>query len=84
MSNELNHSMSLAKPEANNLSTKQKIAILLGVMGLFILVLALLNTQFPSKGLFLSIALGLITVGTIIFAHDAYLTKFRNFILIYL
>ncbi|MCF7561228.1 4Fe-4S binding protein [Sabulilitoribacter multivorans] len=78
MSNELNHSMSLAKPEANNLSIKQKIAVLLGVIGLFILTLALLNTQFPNKGLFLSISLGLITVGTIIFAHDAYLTKLEG------
>ncbi|MGA1226090.1 MAG: 4Fe-4S binding protein [Tamlana sp.] len=78
MSNKLDHSMSLAKPEANQLSTKQKTAILMGVVGLFILSLALLNTHFPKKGLFLSLALGLIAIGTVIFANDTYLTKLEG------
>ena len=70
--------MSLAKPEANDLSTKQKIAIAFGILGLFILVLALANTSFPNKGFFLAIALGLISVGTILFANEAYLTKLKG------
>ncbi|MBQ0734361.1 4Fe-4S binding protein [Aquimarina celericrescens] len=75
MSNKLNHSMSLASPEPKGLSTKQKIASAIGLIGLFILVLALFNTTLPNKPVFLSLSLGLITLGTIVFANDAYLTK---------
>ena len=67
--------MSLAKPDAQDLSIRQKVAVGLGVIGLFILVLALFNTHFPNKSLFLVISLGLISVGTIVFANDAYLNK---------
>jgi len=67
--------MSLAKPDANDLTTKQKIAVAFGVIGLFILTLALFNTNFPSKGIVLSASLILISIGTILFANDAYLTK---------
>lgn len=75
MSNKLNESMSLAKPEANNLSVKQKIAVTIGLIGLFIFTLAIFNTNFPNKGLFLSISIGAISLGIILFANDAYLTK---------
>jgi len=75
MNTKINHSMSLAKPEADNLSTKQKIALALGSVGVFILILALLNTNFSNKGLFLTISLVLISVGTMLFANDAYLAK---------
>ncbi|MCF6296205.1 MAG: FeS-binding protein, partial [Flavobacteriaceae bacterium] len=78
MSNKTNHSMSLAKPDANDLSTKQKIAVAFGVIGLFILVLALFNTNFPNKGIILTTSLILISVGTILFANDAYLTKLEG------
>ena len=78
MSHQINQSMSLAKPEANDLSTKQKTAIVLGVTGLFILLLALFNTGFPHKSIFLTVALGLISMGTILFANDAYLTKLEG------
>ena len=70
--------MSLAKPEANDLSTKQKIAIALGAVGLFILVLALANTNFPNKWLFLILSLSFISIGTILFANDAYLSKLEG------
>ena len=70
--------MSLAKPDAQDLSTKQKIAVGLGAIGLFILTLAMLNTDFPNRVLFLSTALGAITIGTIIFANDAYLNKLEG------
>ena len=78
MSNKLNHSMSLAKPEANDLSSKQKIAVFIGVVGLFILTLALLNINFPNKTLFLTLSLGCIAAGTVIFANDMYLTKLEG------
>ena len=78
MSNKLNHSMSLAKPDALDITTKQKVALAIGITGLFILTLALLNTNFPNKGLFLTLSLGLISVGTIIYSREAYLTKLEG------
>jgi polyferredoxin len=78
MSNKLNSSMSLAKPDAVDLSSKQKIAVGLGIVGLFILVLALVNTNFPNIGLALFTSLILITTGTIVFANDAYLKKSKG------
>lgn len=78
MSSKINHSMSLAKPDAQDLSTKQKIAVGLGIIGLFILLLALFNPDFPNKSLFLIAALGSISVGTILFANDAYLKKLEG------
>lgn len=75
MSHKLQESMSLAKPDAQDLSTLQKTAIGLGVIGLFILALALLNTNFPSKTVFLTLALGLISIGIVIFSRDTYLKK---------
>lgn len=75
MSNKLNYSMSLAKPDAQDLSSIQKIAVTLGIIGLFILVLALINVDFPNKDIFLYTSLGLIIVGIVIFSRDAYLKK---------
>ncbi|OUR94532.1 FeS-binding protein [Flavobacteriales bacterium 34_180_T64] len=75
MSHKTNQSMSLAKPDPQDISKKQKVALALGVIGLFILALALVNTNFPNRALFLTLALGLVSVGTIIYANDAYLTK---------
>ncbi len=70
--------MSLASPDAFHISTKQKIALGLGLVGLLILALALLNVSLPNTALFLVLALGLITVGTVIYARDAYLTKLEG------
>ena len=70
--------MSLAKPEANDLSTKQKIALAIGFIGLFILILAIFNTNFPNKGQFLTTSLLLIFIGTVLFANAAYLTQSKG------
>ena len=78
MSNKLNHSMSLAKPDALDITTKQKMALGIGIIGLFIMALALFNTNFPYKGLFLTLALGLIFAGTIIYSRAAYLIKLEG------
>ncbi|MBA6153513.1 4Fe-4S binding protein [Gelidibacter maritimus] len=75
MSNKLNPSMSLAKPDSQALSKTQKLGVAIGVIGLFIMILAFFNVDFPNKTLFLSLSLGMITVGTIIFSNNAYLTK---------
>lgn len=78
MSNKLNHSMSLARPDALHITTKQKVALITGIVGLFILVLALLNTVFPNKGLFLTAALGLITIGIVVYSREAYNSKLEG------
>ncbi len=70
--------MSLANPDAKGISVKQKVALATGFIGFFILILALFNTNLPNKGVFLTIALGLITAGTILFANNAYLTKLEG------
>ncbi len=78
MSNKLNYSMSLAKPDAQNLSMIQKIAVFLGIAGLFIMILALLNVDFPNKAIFLTLSLGLIIIGTVIFSRDAYPVSYTH------
>jgi len=70
-----NPSMSLTKPEAFDLSTKQRISTAIGVIGLIILILAAFNVNFPYKPAVLSISLLMITVGIILFTHDLYLGK---------
>ncbi|GAA4805270.1 4Fe-4S binding protein [Litoribaculum gwangyangense] len=78
MSNKINHSMSLAKPDAVDISNKQKVALAIGIIGLFILTLSLFNTDFPNKGLFLSLSLGLISIGIIVYSRDAYLNRLEG------
>ena len=70
--------MSLTKSEAFDLSIKKKIAVATGVIGLFILTLALFNTNFPSKTLFLTLSLLMISIGTVVFANDMYLQKSKG------
>ena len=70
--------MSLAKPDALDITNTQKVALALGVIGLFILTLALFNVDFPNQGIFLSIALGLIFAGTIVYSREAYLQKLEG------
>lgn len=72
MSNKLNHSMSLARPDAVGLNVKQKVAITLGTAGLFILFLSILNTGLPNNGSVLFIALTLLSIGIMLFAHATY------------
>ncbi|TCK67439.1 4Fe-4S binding protein [Winogradskyella wandonensis] len=70
--------MSLAKPDALGITTKQKVALAVGIVGLFILTLALFNTNFPNEGLSLTAALGLIAIGVIMYSREAYLTKLEG------
>ena len=75
MSNQINDSLSLARPDALSITNKQKVALAIGLIGLLILALALLNTNFPNKALFLTVALGSIFMGTVFYAREAYLNK---------
>lgn len=74
----LKNSMSLSNPDTNAISIIQKIAISLGIIGLLILGLAALNTNFPNKILFLSLAIGFISLGTILYSNDVYLKKSKG------
>src|SRR5690606_35484220 len=76
--NKLDDSLSLAKPDSTDFSATQKVAIAIGLVGLFILTLAVFNTQFPNKTVFLSLALGLIALGTILFANSIYLNTSKG------
>ncbi|WP_417235864.1 4Fe-4S binding protein [Bizionia paragorgiae] len=76
MSTQSHQNLSLA--DSKQLSTQQKVASGIGILGLFILVLALFNVNFPNRGLVLASALGLIATGAIWFANNAYLSKSKG------
>ena len=78
MSSKLDHSMSLAQPDTNAISTKQKIALALGLTGFFILILAVFNVDFQNYGLLLTLSLLSISVGTILYANELYLSKSKG------
>ena len=67
--------MSMTGESPASISSIQKIATIIGLTGLGVLVLAIGNINFPNKTLFLTIALGFITIGTVVFAIDAYKDK---------
>lgn len=71
----LEHNMSITGDTPGALSKTQRLASGIGMLGLFILLLAIANVNFPNKTLFLVLSITLITVGTIIFANDAYKGK---------
>jgi len=60
---------------SNQQHIKQKIAVAVGLTGLFILVLALLNADLPNRGFWLFAALGFIMAGTVLYANFLYLHK---------
>lgn len=70
---ERNMAMTGEKPAA--LSKAQKIYSAIGLTGLFILILAIANVNFPNKTLFLSLSLGFMTLGTVGFSYDLYKNK---------
>ncbi|TNJ43844.1 4Fe-4S binding protein [Tamlana fucoidanivorans] len=72
MNSKINHSMSLAKPDALGISNMHKVALCIGIVGLFILILALCHVDFPNKGLFLTLSLGLIALGIVLYSRASY------------
>lgn len=67
--------MSLTGEPPKALNTQQKLATLLGMSGLFILVLAAFNINFPNKAVWLTISLSSIFGGIVWFAKAAYANK---------
>lgn len=73
--NQIDKDISLTGGPPTSVNATQKTATLIGLFGLFILVLAGFNINFPNKVLWLSISLLSITAGIILFAQGAYSQK---------
>ena len=71
-------SMALTGQPPKSLNTSQKLATVTGLAGMFILLLAAFNVNFPNKGLWLSLALLLIFAGVIWFTRLAYVHKHKG------
>ncbi|MGB5237777.1 MAG: 4Fe-4S dicluster domain-containing protein [Flavobacteriaceae bacterium] len=71
----IDKSMALTGQPPKSLSRGQKMATLLGLTGLFIIVLAAFNVSFPNRGLWLSISLLSIFAGVIWFSREAYINR---------
>ena len=67
--------MSLSGQPPNSLSTNQKLGVVIGIFGLFILVLAACNVNLPNKSFWLVASLISITTGIIFFAQASYGNK---------
>lgn len=69
-----NESLSISNPDKAKLQLAEKLSISLIAVGLFILLLAVLNIKLNNT-IFLSISLGAIFFGTILFARQKYLNE---------
>ncbi|MFC7358040.1 4Fe-4S binding protein [Jejudonia soesokkakensis] len=67
--------MSLTGQPPKSINTQQKLATVLGLLGLTILFLALFNLNFPNKPIWLSVSILSIFIGTVWFAKAAYLNE---------
>ncbi|RKS55116.1 4Fe-4S binding protein [Gillisia mitskevichiae] len=71
----MENNLSLTGDVSRSLSIPQKLATLLGISGLFILVLASFNLNFPNKTFWLYTSLSAIGIGVIWFAQATYAHK---------
>jgi len=70
-----NQSIALSNPHKVGLDTIQKIGLGIGLVGVAILLLAWFGVNFQNKTLFLTLSLSTITVGTILYGYQTYMTK---------
>ncbi|WP_432671192.1 4Fe-4S binding protein [Flavobacterium sp. SM2513] len=66
---------SIVAHENIELNAVQKVGITLGLLGLFIMALALFNVHFPYKALWLIGSIAAIFIGIIIYANNTYLNQ---------
>ncbi|WP_026976295.1 4Fe-4S binding protein [Flavobacterium tegetincola] len=66
---------SIASHENLQMDGIQKLGIALGLLGLFIMALALFNVSFPHKGIWLGGAIVSILVGIVVYANRTYLNQ---------
>jgi len=71
----MENNMSLTGDVSTSLSISQKLAVFLGMAGLFILTLASFNSNFPNKSIWLYSSLAAIGIGVIWFAQATYAHK---------
>ena len=71
----MQNNMSLTGDVSTALSLPQKLAVLLGISGLFVLTLAAFNFNFPNKTFWLYSSLSAIGIGVIWFAQATYANK---------
>lgn len=71
----IQRNMSLVGEPPKTINTQQKIASAIGLLGLTVLVLAIMNVDFPNKSLWLTGSLTAIAAGTIWFSIAAYAHK---------
>ncbi len=74
----LDKNMSLTSEAPDNINTVQKIGTFIGMLGLFIIVLAGFNVGLPNKGLWLTIALTALIAGIALFAKGTYKNKLEG------
>lgn len=73
--NTIQRNMSLAGEPPKTINAQQKIASAIGLLGLTVLVMAILNVDFPNKSLWLTVSLTAIAGGTVWFSIAAYADK---------
>ena len=71
----MENNMSLTGDVSNSLSVPQKLATFLGLSGLFMLLLASFNIDFPNKNLWFYASLSAIFIGVVWFAQATYAHK---------
>ena len=74
----LDKSMALSGQPPAALNRFQKLAVILGISGLFIVLLAGFNVNFPNKGIWLIISLTAIFTGVFWFTKEAYAQKLKG------
>ncbi|MCG9792242.1 4Fe-4S binding protein [Flavobacterium algicola] len=67
--------ISIASQEHNDLNGTQRAGIALGLIGLFIMTLALLNVEFPNKGYWLAGSITAIFSGIVLYSNSFYLNR---------
>jgi len=67
--------ISIASHENMQMDGIQKLGITLGLLGLFIMTLALLNVSFPNKGIWLAGSIVSIFTGIVVYANRTYLNQ---------
>ena len=67
--------ISIASHENQDMDGIQKLGVTLGLLGLFIMTLALFNVSFPNKGLWLAGSILAIFTGIIVYANRTYLNQ---------
>ncbi len=70
--------MSLVKGPPVHFNMQQKLATLLGLLGFFILILVLLNVEFPNKGNWLTVSMLTVGLGIVWFTRATYVGKSKG------